>query len=495
MQLREKSKLGLLLLSVLIALCVFMTDISPAFAQVVAYPGTLANLFRGDPVPVCASYVDPVSGAVIPLTGLTARFVNCILGTVSWTVQSYLVIFGNAFVSTVNAMAVLATIFYGFLAFTGRARAVGREGVMLALKIGVVIWMVNYAAFASLFPTVLYTVEWLVGLVTSYTNITYLGSSCPYSPFIWNRIDCVINLIVGGVTPGGTVFTGMIGLLSVMFFSSGVGVGIMIFLFGIMLTALKSFFHAMYILISAYIGIALLVLIAPLMIPLVLFKATQSRFEKWLRMLIGLMLQPIFLFTYLTIFLIALEVALFSGPYSVYRSIACNAVDAPGFTIGSYLWGSGAVGVRSGSSAILGLDLAQESSGFAGTPENTTARYSGPEGMVAVKTAANPATPFAPGTSVSVAVEVLAAQISVLAANCGGMNPLLYLVRLILSLFTTVAVIYIFSTMLQYIPYLGTLISSGDLFGLPNLMKNLQSDQFMKTKLFERLQHIQKGSG
>lgn len=483
---RIKSSTRLWLLSLLIACCMVLGNATDSYAQnnpYITVPGDIYYIYSGGTGPICSAYVDPVTGFTYPLQGLTARFVNCILGTVSWVANRYLVVFGDAFIATVNVLMLLAVIFAGFMAFTGRGRPVSREMITTAIKIGAVAWLINMAAFANLFPAVLYTIEWLVGLVTQYTAVQ-LGNQCPYSPFIWNRIDCALNLLIGGMLPGTTIFAGVFGMVATLLFSSGVGVGLFFFLMAIIISIIKAIFEAMFILLSAYIAIALLVVIAPLMIPLILFRATKAYFDKWLRLVIGVMLQPLFLFAYLTIFLIVVELSLFSGPFSVYHSIACNYANSPGFNVGQYMWGSGAVGERSGASAPFSVSMSQSPRTFEGTPHNTALQYGGPVGNEAVKRANNNTQPFSIGSFLNTDFAVSALDFNILAANC-GVSPLVYIIRLILSLFTAMAVIYIFTTMLHQIPYLGTLISGGELFSLPNLMKGA-TDKITGHKLAEK---------
>jgi hypothetical protein len=217
------------------------------------------------------------------------------------------------------------------------------------------------------------------------------------------------------------------------------------------------------------------------MIPLILFRATKAYFEKWLKMMIGVILQPIFLFTYMTIFLIALDVSLFTGPFSVYRSITCG-VPMP---VGNYLYNSGAVSERSGPSALLNANVSQRPNTFEGTATGTTKVYVGIPGNDATKKAADPKKPFTVGSFFNMDITAVALDIKQLAANCGT-DSLFFFVRLILSLFTALAVIYIFSTMLQFIPYLGTLIS-GDLFGLPNLMSAFPTDKITGHNIAKKL--------
>lgn len=417
--------------------------------------------------------------------GFTAKIVNCIQGTVVWATNRYLANFNQAFIDTVNVLATFATLLFGFLLFSGRAQASAREAFTLAFKVGIVIFLVNMGAFATIFPAITNSIDWLINLVSQYTAVS-LSNRCPYDPFVWNRIDCALNLLIGGILPGSTIAMGLLGLVSAMLFSGGVGIAIFFFGLALILTVIMAFFQALFILLSAYIALALLAILAPMMIPLILFRTTKGYFEKWLRLMIGVILQPLFLFTYLTIFLIALEISIFTGPYSVYRSIACDAADNSNFQVGTYVNGSGAIGERNGASALMSLVAGQDSSKFAGNPENTVAQQGGPLGEEATKKVADKGNKlYNNGAGISIDLAANAVDIPWLAQGCNGMNGLTYFIRLLLSMFTALAVVYIFYTMLQFIPYLGTLISS-DLFGLPNLSQLMPMDGVNSTKLAQK---------
>jgi type IV secretory pathway VirB6-like protein len=476
-----------LALSLLFAFGMVLSTAQQAHAQnnpYVVTTNSVQDIMRGATGPICSAYVDPVTGVVTQLSGLTARFVLCIQGTVIWALQRYLGNFVDDYIiNLINVMCAFAVLLYGFMVSTGRAQGASREGVILALKIGIVVWLVNKSAFSAIFPAIIGSIDWLLALVTEYTAVQFSGL-CPYSPFIWNRVDCALNLLIGGILPGTTIFSGFIGFVAAMLFSSGIGVAVFFFGIGIIIALLKTIFQAMFILISAYIALALLALLAPLMIPLILFRATKAYFEKWLRMMIGVILQPLFLFTYMTIFLIALDVSLFTGQFSVYRSITCGAT----IPVGNYIWSSGAVSERSGPSALFSMNISQRPRNFEGTPQGTQSAFGGPVGNEAVKQVADPKKPFSVGSFFNMDLTALALDIGQLAANC-NVSPLLYFVRLVLSLFTAMAVIYIFSTMLQFIPYLGTLISS-DLFGLPNLMNAFPMDKMTGHNLGKKLGFI-----
>ena len=423
--------------------------------------------------------VNPEGKICQQFSGLTAKFVRCIQYTVMWALHNYLGVYISYFVSTVNAMMMLATVLYGFFVLTGRAQPAGREAVILLLKIGFIIWLINLSNFNGLLPYLFGSIDWMIALVTNYTAVQ-LSPQCPYSPYIWYRIDCALHLLIGGIF-GGSIATGLVGFLLAMLFSKGVGMLIFIFGATILISTLQTILHAVFILISAYIALALLTLLAPIMIPLILFRATKAYFEKWIRMIIGVMLQPIFLFAYLAMFLIALEVSIFTGPYSVYRSIACdgNIVEKRGFSIGGYVLNSGEVQQRSGESSIWSMVVSQDNRIFEGTPQaaEVEARPAGLGGQDAVGRGDR-----LHRSGISVDIPTDAININGMAAKCNR-SPAAYIIRIILSFFAAAAVVYIFSTMLHVIPYLGTMIS-GDLFGLPNLsnmipMQSLHGSQFL----------------
>jgi hypothetical protein len=62
-----------------------------------------------------------------------------------------------------------------------------------------------------------------------------------------------------------------------------------IFIYGLVMLLVKS----LLIYMAGYIGITVMMIIAPIFIPLVLFKQTKEYFDKWVRMLMGFALQPI----------------------------------------------------------------------------------------------------------------------------------------------------------------------------------------------------------
>lgn len=459
--------------------------------------------------------------------GLTNRVVMCVGQTIVATVQSFLYNYDqdspqmhNEIVVTVNVACVLAVIIYGLMLFLGRADLALREGVLLAIKIGVVVLLVNQGGFAHFFPYLIGSIDFLASSVHGFA--TDRGAHMPGNgycsdaalrQFVWYRVDCTLNYLVGGILPGSTIGGGIIGFFVAALFSGTVGIAIFIMGMGIVLVLLKSLVQAIFVLLAAYLSLAVLSLIAPLMVPMILFRYTFGYFDKWVRLMFGVMIQPIFLFAYLNMFLLMIDVTLFTGKYSVYSAITCHSPAAQGRPIGDVVNRSGALAQKSGQFAPFVFSMNQK-------PEALREFFDYQEGSVDTglsqagkwvlfSNEGNPdgADVMNEDNNAILHTPVTAVSFAMLAQKCtqyekaGGLRgasqyvqcpnvppgasaskrfELLwkctyrYFIRIIFSLFTVITVLYVFYAMLQFIPYLGQLISS-DLFGLPNFANMFMS--------------------
>ena len=112
-----------------------------------------------------------------------------------------------------------------------------------------------------------------------------------------------------------------------------------IFIWGLIMLILK----ALFVYIAGYLGIALLILLAPLFIPLVMFKVTKQYFDKWVRLLVGFTLQPVIVLVFISFSIAAVDLAAFSGDYSVMYRLAGDASRQQGFNLNDYLINHGAI--------------------------------------------------------------------------------------------------------------------------------------------------------
>jgi len=293
------------------------------------------------PGPNCGSVINNLSadgGAVCPNTtyGLVTRLVICIQENVLYAVQTNLAAFMGYIWASICALITLAIALWGLAMATGRKGAPTRELAVLIMKIGIISVLMGGSAFnfPSIFQSLLDGMGEMLGMVVNYSHYSNL-MYCPKLPsygvtpnyyYAWMQVDCMLNTLLGFVYSGGTLAIGFIGFLIACFLSGSVGFFIgtigLIMILQIVITICR----AVYVYLAAIIGLAAVAMVAPIFIPLILFKSTKPYFDKWLKNVIGFILQPIFLFIFLTMMLSAFDEIMFdtSNQYSLYSVIAIS---------------------------------------------------------------------------------------------------------------------------------------------------------------------------
>lgn len=403
--------------------------------------------------------------------GLVERFVGCIQQSISAAVMTTLAPI-SAFMGGVVAIAcTLAILLFGFRAASGNQQKLTATTVTLGIKMGAVV--VFTASFGEWFPTLLAVIDDLVGASSQYMVIS-VTLQCPLSVGIWQRVDCALDQIVGGILPGSVLAQGMLGFVVANIFSGPIGFSIFLTSLMFIFMIINAMAKSIYLFLSAYIGIALLVVFSPLIIPLILFKVTKAKFEKWLQLLIGVMLQPLFLFAYLTMLLAAFDVVVFTGQNSLYRTIAGPAATAPGFRMGQYMMDTGAY---VDSSAV---DFSVNFNPREVAPAIGAGGGKFLDGGVVARRVGIWADNLADraklkvGNNIPVDFRVSAIDYPMLAAM-QGMTFTTYSIRVVIAVFVAAMVAYILMALLDFIPYLGARIS-GEIMSVPDLHQLVKSD-------------------
>jgi hypothetical protein len=84
--------------------------------------------------------------------------------------------------------------------------------------------------------------------------------------------------------------------------------------------------RAAYTYIIGLIVLSFVFIIGTLFVPLIIFGYTYSIFERWLKMGLAMILQPLILFAYLNVLFVAFDTLLYSGENSLMSTIAGGAV-------------------------------------------------------------------------------------------------------------------------------------------------------------------------
>ncbi len=271
--------------------------------------------------------------------GIVERLVTCIEDVIMDVAYGFIIEVYPPLQSTIYALLTLAVIFLGGLMMAGMLEKPGRDGMVFLLK---------FAAIVYFTANMLEILDWTVGalhelleIVTEFAVFDF-PLKCPSAFNVWQRIDCLIDVIVGVNTPASLTD----GMLAFFFHNFFVGsVGVIIFMLGIwvLLAFVMGMLTAIQVYLLAIMMLVLLVIVGILFLPLIIFKNTFDYFQKWVRFTIATVLIPIILFAYLNVMLSAFDIVLYSGEYSVFRTFAGDAVDAEDFRIHEYMYNNGLV--------------------------------------------------------------------------------------------------------------------------------------------------------
>ncbi len=331
--------------------------------------------------------------------GIMKRMVICVQGLVIPATYHIMNDFANDyFYGPIAAAMTLAVLFWGWLMVVGKHSAPMRDAFTVALKIGCVSLFTYVLGKSSiwpdgLFPVLINIVDEFSGIVTSYIGYsTSIKCAATLNQAdVWGRVDCALNTLIGGIFDPSLLLAGLFGFFVCAFISGTFGLFVALIGFACIATLVFALLRATYVTISAYVALALMAIISPIFITCVLFSVTRAYFDKWLKLTIGFMLQPMFLFAYLSMMLAAFDTVVYDGPYSIYRALVpANVIGSSGsfrayparnpvtnpdgeFLIGAWLFDSGvyqeadgpAMGV--GTNPRLDAHIASQNIGIGGT--------------------------------------------------------------------------------------------------------------------------------
>ena len=277
-----------------------------------------------------------------PGNGLARRIIPCVRSVILKGTNDFLIPFSAYIASTVQVCCILAVILWAVQMISGSDTAPLKDSMVMAVKIGCVVTFTNNFGGNSLDPgdhhggnfgLVLDIMEEMVTIVSGYViNASQFGleGDCPKFAdtdkiyLVWDAVDCAVNTLVGGIFSPLSITAGIIGFLTACLFSNTIGFTIGTAGLYLIYKLLYAIFKCCYIFLTAYMGIAFMVVISPLFIPTILFKSTKTYFDKWLRLFISYIIQPMVLFAYLAMLLCAFDVTVFSNKNknSLYYAIA-----------------------------------------------------------------------------------------------------------------------------------------------------------------------------
>jgi hypothetical protein len=363
-----KRALGIFVV-VLAAAAAFGTFMPEAFAQTTT-PATTT------PVSTCSQYA-----------GVTNRVVMCVRESLDSVAEKFFDGFYPLVRQAITGFLTLGVIIYGIMAAYGMLEKISRDLFMLAIKLSMITFFVVNVNL--MYDALIGMMDEMATVVVAYTpgngtvndgsgeqEVTCLtrmveasadadaGYSAP-----WLGMDCLIDSVIGIHIPTSasniTLSSGMgkeywnnnlegkgmsRGLISVFFSSMSTSIiGIIIAIIGFIFIYSLMFLiaKALFSYIMGYIGIVFMMIFAPLFIPLALFRKTKEYFDKWLKLTVSFALQPVLILLFVTFSITAVDLAVFSGDYSIMYRLAGDASRQQGFSLPKYLHDNGIINKNS----------------------------------------------------------------------------------------------------------------------------------------------------
>lgn len=304
---------------------------------VVCALGLSASLFMS--APAYASGSSGSSGSSVQTNcekfpGLVNRFGSCIKETILKTAVQYFDKMYSYFLVALNATLTLGIILYGVFLAAGiiENANIKRDSMVVLLKVAFVAFFA-----ANLEMIYFWVIDMMDGLIDLYFQFTTSQDegkcsqvSNGFGPF--SRLDCLLDLVIGIKTgdyqgsyseklSGDGVGRGFINFFFKAGISSSLGMLIAGVGFFIVYTLIFTVIKITFIYLMALIGLSFVVMIGPIFIPLVLFKPTKEYFMSWVKLIATFGLQPVIMFAYVAMMIIAFDKAVFSGSNSLMSSI------------------------------------------------------------------------------------------------------------------------------------------------------------------------------
>jgi type IV secretory pathway VirB6-like protein len=284
---------------------------------------------------------------------LFARIVHCLEEKLFESTYYFINNLYPRYRTTVFAAMSLAVAFLGMMLATGGVQSTAKDTLTLLLKMVAVIYIMD-----NVIPIYIEFVEVLSSLVTEVASagqslfgnnlrcpagnvqISFSGLGLVTTP-VWERVDCIFDSVIGisadaalsgtgGAAGGGSsdnpdLTRGMMGFFYHNLKSGALGLLIGLAGLYIAFNLLLALFKASYTYLVAVALMSLMFVVGIIFLPAFLFSGTFSYFEKWYKVVLSMVLQPIILFTYLNIMMIAFDIMLFSGDNSVEKLVCANA--------------------------------------------------------------------------------------------------------------------------------------------------------------------------
>lgn len=286
--------------------------------------------------------------------GLVNRFGSCIRQVINNVAQDYFTNMYSYFVGAMNVFLTLGVVLYGVMIIAGLIENIKRDMVILLVKIAFVIYFAQNLNW--IYDNVVDIMDGLIEMYFDFSSSMDEGLcriiGTGFGPF--QRLDCLMDLVIGLNTSGyGGSYSEKVsgdglgrGLINFFFkagLSSSIGIVVSAIGFAMVYTLIFTVIRIVFMYLMSLIALTFIIMLGPIFLPLVIFKVTKQYFDKLLNLVVSFGLQPVIMFAYVALMIIAFDKAIFSGSNSLVSAIAGPASQVPGFNLNKWLVDNGIV--------------------------------------------------------------------------------------------------------------------------------------------------------
>ncbi|MDG1287606.1 MAG: hypothetical protein P8P30_08600 [Rickettsiales bacterium] len=274
----------------------------------------------------------------------SARFIYCMRTLLEKTTSEVMGAVHSYMTPALYVMILLATVIIGIKAVGGMFRNVKVEAVMFVGKVmGALVVFENLDNIAILFYDITDTLMVIIagGAQTTFSagSVFICDANINTSAYpdlgwigVFDWMDCLFGRLYG-FGPSTILSAGLFGIVGAGFFTSTIGIHFAMMAIGFFIALAMFLVRTATMVVMAYGSISLLMLMLPVFILTIFFKATESYFfQRWLSMVIRNIMQPAVMIAFLYFALGVLDVLLYKGSeghYIKYGDIFTAAANTP----------------------------------------------------------------------------------------------------------------------------------------------------------------------
>lgn len=254
---------------------------------------------------------------------LLGRIMPCLIFTIENTSERFSEAMIDWLMPVVWSFITLMVVIFGLKMLQGEGQ-LQAQAILFLIKLGFVITVLQMIPH-TLIPMTYSIMNEGQSVVMDTLRDSSIGMACDLdryrgeaTPELWVRMDCLVGQLYGFATgtngkPNMVLASSIFGLISGFFFGGTFGMTVFLIAIGVLTSMLMLVVRIAMAVVNCYLIVALYMFIAPFYLPLLFLRVTNNYFEKWWTTILGALLLPMLISTYVIVALQLYDKVLFAN--------------------------------------------------------------------------------------------------------------------------------------------------------------------------------------